>query len=193
MVALASLPHTTQLKNGTNVTLRPMTAGDAEAMLAFARKLPADDVLFLRSDITQPEGIAYWVANIEQETTITVVAETPEGIAGYASVHRNPARWTRRIGELRVNVGAAHRGSGLGRLLVSTIVDVAGSLGLKKLSAQMTIDQDAARKVFGRLGFQVEAILGDWVEDAGGRPRDLIVMAYDLEGLTDRLDEPVGA
>jgi hypothetical protein len=34
-------------------------------------------------------------------------------------------------------------------------------------------------------------VLADWVEDRKGRPHDLIVMAYDLEGLTDQVDEPL--
>ena len=67
-------PMTKKLPNGTNVVLRPMDAGDATTMLAFARSLPEADVLFLRSDITDPEGIAYWVANIENGTTTSIEA-----------------------------------------------------------------------------------------------------------------------
>jgi L-amino acid N-acyltransferase YncA len=179
------------LQNGTDVVVRLMEAGDAEQMLAFARSLPADDVLFLRSDITDPEGIAYWIANIENGTTTTLLAESGGAIAGYASVHRNPARWTRRVAEIRVNVGPAFRRSGLGRLLVNGVFDLARSMGIKKLSAQMTLEQPGAQAVFRRLGFQAEAVLADWVEDREGRPRDLLVMAYDIEGLTDQADEPL--
>lgn len=187
----ASYPATKRLRNGTDVVLRRMEAGDAENMLAFARSLSADDVLFLRSDITDPEGIAYWVSNIENGTTTTLLAEIGGAVAGYASVHRNPARWTRRVGEIRVNVGPAFRKDGLGRLLVNGVFDLARAVGVKKLSAQMTLEQLGAQAVFRRLGFQVEAVLADWVEDRDGRPRDLLVMSYDVDGLTDQADEPV--
>ena len=192
-MARNSFPRKKKLSNGLEVTLRPMDAGDADAMLTFARSLSADDVLFLRSDITEPDGVAYWVANIENGTTSTLIAEADGAIEGYASVHRSPARWTRRVGEVRVNVGPRFRRSGLGRVLVDEIFDLARSLGLRKLSAQMTMEQQAAQAVFRRLGFQVEAVLADWVEDREGRPRDLLVMAYDLDGLTDRVDEPLRA
>ena len=33
-----------------------------------------------------------------------------------------------------------------------------------------------------------EALLTDWVMANDGRTRDLLVMAYDLEGLTDTVD-----
>ena len=55
----------------------------------------------------------------------------------------------------------------------------------------MTPDQAGARSVFEHLGFTVEALLHDWVEDRQGRTRDLLVMTYDLDGLTDRVDDPV--
>jgi L-amino acid N-acyltransferase YncA len=188
MDPLKDYPKTRALGDGREVTLRLMAPGDADAVLTFAQSLSVDDMLFLRSDITQPEGVAYWIANIEQGTTSTVLALVDGEVAGYASVHRNPAQWTRRVGELRVNVGPGQRGSGLGRLLVEEVFDLGRALGLRKLSAQMTVDQAAARSVFRRFGFVVEAILADWVEDRAGRPRDLLIMAYDLDGLTDRID-----
>ena len=186
----AVVARTRKLRNGAEITLREMDANDATAMLAFAKSLPNEDVLFLRSDITTPEGIAYWVANLENGTTTSLVAVAAGTIVGYASLHRNPARWTRRVGEIRVNIAHGFRAQGLGRLLVNAIFDRARSLGLRKLSANMTVDQPGARAVFRRLGFQVEAILADWVEDSDGNPRDLLIMAYDLDGLTDMVDDP---
>ncbi len=187
----ASLPRTRRLRGGQDVALRLMTADDAEAILGFSQTLAEEDVLFLRSDITTPEGVAYWVANIETGATVSLLAEIDGAITGYASVHLNPARWTRRVGELRVNVGPAYRSLGLGRVLVNEIFDLARTLDLKKLSAQMTVEQQRAGQVFRKLGFRAEAILTDWVEDRAGKPHDLVVMAYDLEGLSDQVDEPL--
>lgn len=191
MATGADFPRTRKIRGGQQVHLSLMTAEDADRVLEFARSLPEEDVLFLRSDITQPEGVAYWVANVENGATCTILADVDGKMAGYASVHLNPARWTRRVGELRVNVGSAYRNAGLGRLLVSEIFDLARTLDLKKLSAQMTVEQQRAGQVFRKLGFRAEAILTDWVEDRAGKPHDLVVMAYDLEGLSDQVDEPL--
>jgi L-amino acid N-acyltransferase YncA len=174
-----------------DLEFRLMTDEDGDRILQFGRALPEEDLLFLRSDITQPEGVAYWIANLENGTTTTVLALADGAVCGYASVHRSGAPWTRRIGEIRVNVAAASRARGLGRQLVHEIFDVARTLDLRKLSAQMTVQQDRARKIFRELGFQPEAVLHDWVEDRNGRPRDLIVMTYDLDGLGGNIEEPL--
>lgn len=174
-----------------DLEFRLMTPDDGERILEFGQGLPAEDLLFLRSDITQPEGVAYWVANLENGTTTTVLALAEGHVSGYASIHRSGAPWTRRVGEIRVNVAPASRARGLGRQLVNEIFDLARTLDLKKLSAQMTVEQDRARKIFRDLGFRAEAVLADWVEDRNGRSRDLLIMTYDLEGLTDQVDEPL--
>jgi ribosomal protein S18 acetylase RimI-like enzyme len=44
----------------------------------------------------------------------------------------------------------------------------------------MVADHKNARALFERLGFHVEALLPDWVEDRNGNCRDLLLMAYDL-------------
>ncbi len=181
----ARYPRRVSLRRDQSVELRLMGAEDRERMLAFARALPPDDLLFLRSNITEPAAVDGWIANIADGRTISVLAVNAEEIGGYASLHLNQAEWMRHVGEIRLLTGGAFRGAGLGRVLASEIYAVAGILGLRKLSAQMTLDQPGARATFERLGFKPEALLTDWVMSADGRTRDLLVMAYDVEGLTD--------
>ena len=168
-----------------------MSAADSDAVLRFASALPESDLLFLRVDITDPTVVANWVNNLEQGASVSLVAYQGDVLVGYATVDRNPARWTRRVGEIRVNVAPEFRSRGLGRQLIAQIFDVARSLGLKKLTAQMTADQGGAQAAFKRVGFMVEALLADYVEDRRGKSRDLVVMSYDIEGLTEQLDEPL--
>ena len=178
-------PRRVSLRGDRSVELRLMGPGDREAMLTFARALPTDDLLFLRSNITELAAVDGWIANIADGRTVSVLGVDGDEIAGYASLHLNQAEWMRHVGEIRLLTGNAFRGAGLGRVLASEIYAVAGILGLRKLSAQMTLDQPGARATFERLGFKPEALLTDWVMSADGRTRDLLVMAYDVEGLTD--------
>lgn len=184
-------PHDITLDGGHRVQLRLMTGDDRDRILAFARSLPEEDLLFLRIDLTQPEVVDDWVANLASGNTTSLVAYDGEKLVGYATVHRNPAPWTRRVGEIRVNVGPDYRGKGLGRNLTSQIFDVARSLGLKKVMANMTADQPGAQAAFRRLGFMPEALLADYVEDRNGVSRDLVIMSYDIDGLTNQMDEPL--
>ncbi|HEY2524689.1 MAG TPA: GNAT family N-acetyltransferase [Candidatus Binataceae bacterium] len=180
-------PRELKLSDGRPVSFRLMQAADKEKVLGFARSLPPDDLLFLRTDITEPPLVDEWIGNIEKGATVTVLAEVDAEMAGYASLHLEQARWTRRVGEIRVQVGLPYRGSGLGRQLSVQIFRLGQARGLKKMAAMMTPDQAGARAAFEKIGFSVEALLQDWVVDRTGRPRDLLIMSHDLEGLSDHV------
>jgi L-amino acid N-acyltransferase YncA len=174
-------PREARLRDGHAVSLRLMEKADKEKILNFARSLPPDDLLFLRTDITDPATINSWVQNIAEGKSVTVLAELDDKVAGYASIHTDGARWTRRVGEIRVQVGIGYRGLGLGKRLVGEIYRLSQDLGLKKMAAMMTPEQASARATFEELGFRMEATLQDWVVDRDGRSRDLMIMSLVCE------------
>ena len=184
-------PRTFQLSDGSEVELRVMSPDDRDAILGFARALPEEDLLFLRVDLTEADVVDAWVGNILNGSMAALAAYREDVFLGYAAVHRNPAPWMRHIGEIRVNVAPAVRAQGLGRLLVSHVFDMARAFALQKLVAQMTADQPGAQAAFRRLGFVPEALLADFVVDRSGRSRDLVMMTFDVEGLTDQAGGPV--
>ena len=188
---LEQFPLQVTLADERSVELRAADPADRDAIVAFARSLPEQDLLFLRVDITQPEVVEHWLANVAAGVTVSLLAYDGDAVAGYATIDRNPARWTRRVGEIRVNVGPEYRSQGLGRHLSAKIFDIARHLGLKKLMAHMTPDQRGAQAAFKRLGFIPEALLADYVEDRLGRLHDLVIMSYDVDGLTDQVDDPL--
>ena len=122
------------------VTLRLMTQADRAGMLAFARSLPEHDLLYLRTDITDPKVLNESIDNLKQHRTVTVLAEGTkgEGIIGYGSLHYNEANWTRHLGEIRIQAGTNTRGKGLGRHLARAVFEIARDLGLQKITARMT-------------------------------------------------------
>lgn len=189
----ASYPRTITLSSGTSIELRLVTAADRNAILEFARGLPEEDLLFLRVDLTEPSNVDEWIKRIESGQSAAIAAYEGERLVGYAKLHRETARWTRRLGEIRVNVGPHLRGKGLGRILTSHIFDVGQAMGLRKLTAHMIADQHGAQAAFRRLGFVPEALLADYVEDGNGKPRDLVIMSHDIDGLTEFVSTPLRA
>jgi L-amino acid N-acyltransferase YncA len=179
--AAAIYPREVTLRDGRTASLRLMEPADGERILAFARVLPLNDLLFLRTDITEQATIDAWVRNLEQGMTTTVLAEHNGELAGYASLHTDGARWTRRVGEVRVQVGVSYRGVGLGKRLVGEIFRLGQDLGLKKMAAMMTPEQLSARSAFEGFGFRTEAVLEQWVVDRDGRSRDLVIMTLVCE------------
>jgi len=180
-----SYPREEKLGDNRTVTLRLMDKSDRDVVLDFSRSLPPDDLLFLRRDITNPEVVDQWVHNVETGRAVTVLAERDGELVGYGSLYRNHVSWMRHVGEIRVLVGSDCRKLGLGRRLAHEVFAIAKDLGLQKMMARMTADQKGARATFERLGFRAEALLHDFVLDREGKTRDLLIMSYDIAGLTD--------
>jgi L-amino acid N-acyltransferase YncA len=174
-------PREVTTRDGRVLSLRLMELGDKQRVLNFARALPPDDLLFLRTDITDPAIIDEWVNNIDAGITITLLAIQNSHLVGYASLHTDGPRWTRRVGEVRVQVALDYRGVGLGKRLIGEIFRLGQDLGLKKMAALMTPEQTGARASFAALGFRVEATLEDWVVDRTGVSRNLIIMSLVCE------------
>jgi len=154
---------------------RVMTADDVEGVLAFARGLDPDDLLFLRVNITERRVVERWAHLIETGRTHTVLALEGGTVVGEATLLHNTPTWTRHIGEIRMQVAPAARGCGLARVLADETEWIARQLQLKLLTARMTLDQAAAQAVFRQLGFQREAVLWDYVMTADGKTHDLLV------------------
>lgn len=177
-------PRSADLPDGRQVQLRLMApGGDVYRLHAFACSLPKDDLQFLRVDITRLMAVMLWAQNVKAGLTVTVLAEVGSEIVGYASVHNDQVSWQRHLGELRIQVGQAYRGCGLGGLLGKEIFAIASDLGVEKIVAQMTADQRQAIALVERYGFRHEAVLHDFVIGRDGRKNDLVVMTCDVAGL----------
>lgn len=182
-VSKRDYPWTTTLGD-KRITLRLMQAGDRDALLAFARSLPADDLLFLSIDITEPEAVDGWARAVEAGRIVTVLAESDGKLVGHGTLSFNNLTWTRHLGEIQLLISPDFRGQGLGNLLAAEVNAIARAQELQQVVARMASEQQGARRVFERLGFTVEALLADYVIDRQGRTHDLIVMSYDVTGLT---------
>src|SRR5271154_1337537 len=180
-------PREVDLK-GSRVTLREMSGSDASVALAFARALPAHDLLFLRRDITQPEAIDIWLSGIERGRITSVLAECDGVVQGYATVDRGELSWSPHVAELRVLVSAAMRGKGLGRVLTQEAFAIALGLGIEKIIAQMTVDQKGAIAVFEGMGFKPEALLREHVKDREGNKYDLLILAHEVAKFQAQMD-----
>lgn len=170
----------TETHQGTEIAYRLMTPKDEKALLRFANTLTEEDLLYLRTDITQPEVIAEWVKNIRIGRTTTLIAEEDGHIVGYGSLHSNQVLWTRHIGEIRVLVAAKVRGLHIGRSFVTKLYTIAKEQGLDRIIAQIASNQPRVRHMFENLGFEPQALLTDWLRDRSHRTHDLIIMSQNV-------------
>ena len=168
-------PRQVELADGTQAELELMGSADVDAMLAFARTLPPHDLMFLRVNINDRPVVEQWVESIEKGRTITVLARQDGNVLGESTLLHSEANWTRHLGEIRIQISPAARRRGLARVLAREIDAIAKQLGLRLLTARMTLDQSAAQAVFRRLGFQREAVLWDYAITPDGDTRNVLV------------------
>ncbi len=182
-------PKKARLRDGREVTLRPMVESDLEGLVAFFKSLPAEDRLFLKSDVTNREVIEKWVKNTDYNSVLPILATADDAIVADATLHLNQHGWQRKSGEIRCVVARSYQGSGLGTLLVGELVQHAAARGIERLMSQMTTDQHQAIKVFQRVGFKREAVLRRHVVDVEGNWRDLVIMTNNTSDIWREMED----
>lgn len=174
--------------DGAEYALRPMQADDKAALLRFAEALPPRDLLFVKRDITKRPVIDAWIAQNDDGSITTILAEQDGELVGCAALVQDPLSWSPHVGEVRVLVAEDARAHGLGRRLIEEMVRTALDKDLAKLTARMTPDQKPAIIVFEELGFAGEALLKDHVRDGDGAFHDIVILACDVERVAAQLE-----
>lgn len=151
---------------------RPVTSDDADALRAFVAGIRPSDRTFLDDQLLDPESVAAWAT---EPGATGLVAVAGDRIAGVGSL-RPGSGWTSHVGVLRVVVGEAGRGRGVGSTLVHALLGVAADCGVAKVVVEVMAANVAAARLFERLGFAPEATLRDHVRDARGNYQDLTVL-----------------
>ncbi len=187
--AAEGYPRTLALRRKRSVQVRPMGVEDADALHGFFCRIPEEDLLFLRRDVTDRDVIESWANDVALGNTFTLLAERDGKLVGEASIHRSRVPWSTHVGEIRVVVDAEHRQLGLGSALVQAIFLESLERGVEKIVAEMTPDQKGAINVFQKLGFRIEGLMRDHVRDRRGQKRDLVVMAHEVHSGNDQLSQ----
>ena len=183
---------------GSPVEVAQMTAADRDSLVAFVATLPPHDLLFLPRDISHPKVVDAWIRALDSGELASLVARDGATMVGCTAIFTDELSWSRHVGELRVLVAPDWRGRGLGRTLIQECFAQALELGLRKLVAQMTVDQRSAIGLFEELGFRPEALLAGHVADRDGKLHDLVLLGHDVEAVRSRmqafgLSDAVGA
>lgn len=167
-----------------------------DALLDFFGSLPAEDLTFIKEEVTDPDTVRSWAGGSSPGGRW--VAVDGHEVIGYVAV-RPLSGWSDHVGELRLVVSPTRRGTGLGRELARRALVEAVSSGLTKIVVEVVAEQGAALALFTALGFSGEALLRDQIRDRSGELRDLMVLAHhvsdtwaqmDAVGIGEELDSP---
>ena len=179
--AITKYPRQCDLRDGSSVTLRPMTEKDGEALLAFFRRIPEDERFLLKDDVTSPKVIESWTAHLDYDRALPLLAVTDGRVVANAVLIRHRAGCKRHLGEIRVVIDPEFRSRGLGVMIMRELVEIAWDAELEQAEFEMVTGvQDEAIKAAEVLGAFPAGTITDAVRDCDGGLHDVVVLRLPL-------------
>lgn len=178
---LTAYPKEVSLRGGANVILKPMTEDDAAALLDFFRRIPAEDRFYLKEDVTDPQVIERWAAELDYDRTLPLLAWVDGKIVSDATLHRSRAGARRHIGRIRIAVDPKFRALGLGTTMLHEVVAIANENGLDRVMFEAVEGkEEQAIKTAEAVGFVKVGVLPGHAKDLDGHPRDIVLLDIPL-------------
>jgi len=177
---LEGYPKTVNLRDGTVLTLRPMTRDDEYAIYIYFSSLPEESRQYLRNDVTNRKLIERWMRELNYEKSLPILAEYEGHIVANVTLHRQTFGWGLHVGEVRITIDPNFRGKGLGLKLLGEISELAAKSGLKKLVARVVTARSDVMKTFERCGYNRAAVLKKYVKDIYQNYADIAIMVKEL-------------
>ncbi len=168
---LDAYPKTVPIRRGQHIVIRLMRPDDTEGLRQLFADVDETEYRVLRDDVSDPNVIASWTANIDLDEVIPLVAELDGRIVGDIRLHRQRVAPYEKIGEIRFYVHPRYRKRGIGKALVREILHIAREVGLEKIVVEFYVEHRGLITAFERMGFEREAILPTY---------QVIVLSYDL-------------
>jgi len=180
---LEKYPKTFRLKDGQEVIIRELTEDDLSSLHIFFKKLPLQDRLFLRSDVTKKENIRRRYGTLNYDVIYPLIALKNNRIVGEASLFRGESGWKNKLGDIRIVISHDYQRLGLCTILCREVFLKAIKTDMVKIQAEIMETQLSACAAFERMGFKKEALLKNHVTDINGVRRNLIIMSLDIQEL----------
>lgn len=155
--------------------VRPAEAADAEAICRIYNQGIEDRVATLETGLRTPDERRQWLASRGPRHPV-IVAETDEGIVGWGSLNPFNARNAYRfVADFSVYVERGWRGRGVGRLLLSRLVELGREHDFHKLVLSAFPSNAAGMALYRSMGFRTVGIYREQGQ-LDGRWVDTIVM-----------------
>ena len=71
---LYEYPKKATLRDGTELTLRPLRKEDQQALHEYFLKIPPEDRMGLKDDVTDPKVIQNWIYDLDYDVVLPMLA-----------------------------------------------------------------------------------------------------------------------
>jgi ribosomal protein S18 acetylase RimI-like enzyme len=173
-------PKSEALKDGSRITIRPLRKEDEKILHEYFLRLPPEDRMCLRDDVTDPKVIERWIYDLDYDVILPLVTLNCKHIVANGTLQFDPVGWTKHQGEIRITCDPNYRKNGLATILIENLIKIAVDVGLEQLTAEIAPALDEAYFLFEKLGFQEAAVLEDFIKDLEGNYQDLVLMVKNI-------------
>ena len=161
------------LRDGRHVSIRPGTISDAEAILDNINLVCKEEVYILMDEVAWDlQREEEWLSDFDGDRNALFVAADGETIVGQVDCHGGRHSKDRHTGLIGIVIREGWREAGLGRTLMSRILEWMRSRGFKKALLSVFSTNRRARRLYESLGFREEGvrsrmyvIRGEYVDD----------------------------
>ncbi len=137
----------------SDISIRPATMADAEAICAIYNQGIEDRIATLETELRTPEERRQWLGARGPRHPV-IVAEAEGPVVGWGSLNPfNPRRAYDHVADLSVYVERGWRGRGVGRRLLGRLVTLAREIGYHKMVLAALPFNRAGVALYQRLGF----------------------------------------
>ena len=92
-------PKSENLKDGSLITIRPLRKEDEKILHEYFLRLPPEDRMCLKDDVTDPKVIENWIYNLDYDVVLPLVALDVDHIVANGTLQFDPVGWTKHQGE----------------------------------------------------------------------------------------------
>ena len=169
-----------------SVRVRPAVPADAGRLVELASAVASEPEGWLLADSrwrSESDERRYIRALQRHPDAALLVAELESGeLVGRLSLMRDPHPASAHVADLGVMVALGHRRSGIGTALMAAAEDWARSAHVRKLELHVFPYNEAAIRLYEKLGYEREGLRRHHYARAEGGYSDVVLMAKQLVG-----------
>lgn len=179
--AIAAYPKQVTLRDGSEVTVRPLNRDDEQRLAEFFHGIPEEERFFLKDEVTSPSLIKQWIGNLNYDRALPLAAISDGSIIGEAVLVRRRGGARSHVAEIRLTVTPSWRDKGLGTTLIRELCDIAKDAELDKVLFEVVDDcQSNAAEAARAMGFVTAGAIEGGARDIHGHLHNVSILAMPL-------------